>query len=126
MDLSAGWYRGRTYSPTISTPSTTMVTPSVLILLTKPDPNANVDIRPFVGGGVSYVRGGIVNPLVTQTEVRGGTGMHAFGGVEMTFKELESIAISAELAYFRLPLRFGTGTVIDGMNYFVLFHYYLK
>jgi len=54
-----------------------------------------------------------------------GTGMHAFGGAEVSFKDAEQIALSAELIYYRLPVRISNYS-IDGLNYLVAVHFYLK
>ena len=129
VDFALAWIRGAQYGPTYSS-STFLFMPSVLVLLTKQDPNADVDIRPFVGGGISYVRGGVIaaptSTFQTSLVRGGGTGMQTFGGVEMSFKEMDSITISAEVTYYRLPIHILTANVIDGVNYFIVFHFYLK
>jgi hypothetical protein len=55
-----------------------------------------------------------------------GTGMQAFGGAEITFKEADQVALSAELIYYRLPIRLMNINSIDGMNYLIAVHFYLK
>jgi hypothetical protein len=128
VEMTAAWYRGQRYSPTISTGSTVLVMPSVLFLLAKPDPKKDVDIRPFVGGGISYSRGGYYLPVTPSAAATraGGMGMQTFGGLEMTFKEWRAVAVSAEVVYYRLPLSIANSTSLSGVTGLVMFHFYLK
>ena len=137
LDLNLGWHRGYRFSSTTSTSSTFVAAPSMIVLFGKADATKEVNFRPFVGAGLTYLRGGGFNQPITGgstgvtttgslTQRTGGTGEQAFGGIEMTFKEWPSIALSAEVAYYRLPIRLSSGAVADGINYFILFHYYLR
>jgi hypothetical protein len=128
LDLNMVWNRGLKYNSTPITNSTFIAAPSMIVLFGKADSTRDVNIRPFVGAGLTYMRGGLpYQPISTSTAQRaGGTGEQAFAGVEMTFREWPKVALSAEGAYYHLPARSTTGAVIDGVNYFILFHYYLK
>ncbi len=52
--------------------------------------------------------------------------MHAFGGAELTFKDAEYLALSGELIYYRLPVQLPSRISLDGFNYLVAVHFYLK
>lgn len=128
LSMTAGWYRGFYQTTAGDRPSTIHCSPAIMYMIGKPDYTRDVDIRPFVGGGASYLRSR--RPVVATTgNIRmaeaSGTGMHAFGGAEVTFKEAEQVALSAELIYYRLPVRLSNNS-IDGLNYLVAVHIYLK
>jgi len=96
-------------------------------MLTKPDQSREVNLRPYLGAGINYVSSsqpyGNVTPTATVTS---GTGMQAFGGVEMSFQDTPRVGLSFEAAYYHLPTGFvGTG-YIGGMNYLIGVHFYLK
>ena len=125
--VEVAWYRPR-YSAT-ATGSTFAVLPSFIFMLTDPDPARDVDIRPYVGGGVNYVRGS--RPVVTvagQTTTlrRSGIGGQAFGGVELTFREADFLTISVEATYYRLPVTYVNANVVGGFNYVLAFHFDLR
>ncbi len=129
VNMTAGWYRSYYQTTTGDRPTTTHASPSVIYMFGKPNYSREVDIRPFVGGGLSYLRSRrpIVAPTGgTRISEASGTGMHAFGGAEMTFKEAEQIALSGELIYYRLPVRLSNTTSMDGLNYLIAVHFYLK
>ena len=128
IDLTAAWYRPTIYSPTITAPSTIIVMPSFLFLFAKPDPNKDIDIRPFAGGGVSYSRGGYVylSPLGAPNQRAGGWGVQTFGGVEMAFKDAPAFVVSAEVIYYHVPVSIAASTPLSGVTTLVLFHFYLK
>jgi hypothetical protein len=129
VNMTAGWYRSYYETTTGERPSTIHASPSVIYMFGKPNYTREVDIRPFIGGGASYLhaRRPIVsttgNILTTESS---GTGMHAFGGAEISFKDAEQIALSAELIYYRLPVRIASRSSLDGLNYLVAVHFYLK
>jgi hypothetical protein len=125
VDFTAGYFRARTGSTFRA--SSLQVSPAVLVLLTDANPARSIDIRPYVGGGVSYGRtfssiqtDDVVTPRVS------GTGGQAFGGVEMTFQDEPNLAISAETGYYRQPIRFAGSPVVDGVDFRVYVHYYLR
>ncbi len=81
VDFSANWYRPNSR---YSTGYIFHATPSFLYMLTKPNDLRDVDIRPYVGGGLSYInstyRSTVApNPLNQRTS---GLGGQAFGGAE--------------------------------------------
>jgi hypothetical protein len=130
VNLNAFWVRGNRYTTTSSSNGSTYgAFPSVIYMLTKPNRDRAVDVRPYLGGGVSYVSapGRVTTQSgVISTERSSGMGQQAFGGVEVTLKEADWITFSAEEIYYRLPVRYVNSTVIDGFNYVVAVHFYLK
>lgn len=129
VNLTAGWYRSGFETPSGQRPTTVHVSPSVIYLIGRPNYTREVDIRPFVGGGASYLRATrpIVSPTANiLTAESSGTGMHAFGGAELTFKDAEQLALSGELIYYRLPVQLSNRSSLDGLNYLVAVHFYLR
>ena len=96
-------------------------------MLTDAHPSRDVDLRPYAGGGISYGSASSRLQSGTLTTTRtSGMGMQAFGGVEMTFKDSDNVAISAEMGYYRQPVRVITSPVADGVTYRVFVHFYLN
>ncbi len=98
MEMSVGYYRlPDYYSTTGSGGYTFQSAPSVVVLLTKPDQTRDVNLRPYVGGGVNYVSssGDVVaaRARTASTPSSSGTGMQAFGGVEMSFKDTPRVGL---------------------------------
>jgi outer membrane protein W len=125
VDFTAGYFRARTGS-TFRT-SSLQVSPAVLVLLTDASPARSIDVRPYVGGGVTYGR--TLSSTQTDdvvTSRASGTGGQVFGGVEMTFQNEPNLAISAETGYYRQPIRFAGSPVVDGGDFRVYVHYYLR
>src|SRR5262249_731216 len=103
--------------------------PSLMWLLTKPNQTRDVNLRPYLGGGINYVSSSapvVASTRTTVTPTTSGTGMQAFGGVEMSFKATPQFAITLEAAYFHLPEGFAGTGYIGGMNYLLGFRYYVK
>jgi hypothetical protein len=105
------------------------VAPSVVYMLTPMNLKADVDIRPYLGGGLSY--GGATGTPATggRTGVSGssvGVGGQAFGGVELTFQDVKTVTISAEVAHYEVDSPFSAGPIIRGTNFFLTFHFFLK
>lgn len=128
LNMTAGWYRSAYETSTGDRASTVHASPSILYMIGKPNYTREVDIRPYLGGGASYLRSTrpIVSPggAVRMSEASG-TGMHTFGGAEITFKEVEQLAFSGEIVYYRLPVRL-SNTTFDGFNYLIAVHFYVK
>jgi hypothetical protein len=129
VNMAAGWYRSFYEAPNGDRASTVHASPAIIYLIGTPNYTREVDIRPYVGGGASYLRAS--RPVIAPngnvfTSETSGTGMHAFGGAEMTFKDAEQLAISGELIYYRLPVRLSSQSSLDGFNYLVAVHFYLK
>lgn len=130
VNLNAFWYRPSTrYSVPGNEPGATYgAFPSFIYMLTKAGGDRDVDIRPYVGAGMSYVSG-TRNVASGNTVIRqrvGGAGGQVFGGVEMTFSGADFMTLSAEGVYYRLPVRFVNSSVVDGFNYLVAVHFYMK
>jgi hypothetical protein len=128
LAVNAGWYRSYYETAGGDRASTIHASPAIIYMFGQPNYTRDVDIRPFIGGGASYLRSR--RPVLVPTgDIRmsetSGTGMHAFGGVEVTFKEAEQVALSGELIYYRLPIRLSNNS-IDGFNYLIAVHIYLK
>ncbi len=125
VDFSANWYRPQSG---YSTGYIFHATPSFLYMLTKPDDLRDVDIRPYIGGGMSYVNSTYRSALVPETtgQRTSGIGGQAFGGAEITFKAAQWITISFEGRYYRLPVRFVNTNMIGGMNYLMMFHFFVN
>jgi hypothetical protein len=120
------------YRPMVSGPSqggTLLVAPSIVYMLTPSNKNAAVGVRPYVGGGLNYAYGS--TPIQTGTVVRsassGGLGMQAFGGVELTFRDANGLAISAEVTHYQMAVSpVSTGLGQGTTNFYLLFHYYMR
>ena len=105
--------------------------PSVMYMVTKPNLLRDVDIRPYVGGGVNYVHASrpvptTADPRVLTLESESGMGGQVFGGAEMTFRSADYITISFEGTYYRLPVTYQNAALRDGFTYALAFHFYLK
>ena len=126
VDMTVGYYRLPNYYGPNSSGSTFQVAPSVVVMLTKFDASRDVNLQPYLGGGINYVSSS--QPVTTPGAATSttGTGGQAFGGVEMTFKDTPQFGLTFEAAYFHLPAGFvGTG-YIGGMNYLLGVHFYVK
>jgi hypothetical protein len=125
IDLTGGWYRPMT---TGQGGTSFQVSPSMVVMLKKSNPLADLDVRPYLGGGLLYLNG--PTTVVSQnstTEIRqSGLGAQAFGGAEFTFSSAPSIAISAETIYHSLPAQTYNVQVTSGFDFYVMFHYYMK
>ena len=130
VDFQAAWYRGyqrATSQGTVNSGNSFQVLPSFLVNFKKPDPNADIDVRPYVGGGVNYLQtSSPTAPLASVDQRTSGVGGQAFGGVELTFKDAPNMTVSAEGVYYQLPIRTASAQLIGGFNYLIAFHYYLK
>ena len=133
FNINALWYRNSyryTTSQGTERGSTFATFPSFILMLTKPDLTKDVDIRPYVGAGVSYVstsRPRVIVPGAAPTLQRfGGTGGQVFGGIEMTFREADWITISAEGIYYKVPVNIVSSALVGGFNYLMAIHFYLK
>lgn len=128
VNLTANYYRGGLRQTGGSrSGSTFAAVPSIIVMLTGPHPAREVDIRPYVGGGVNYVRSSATTTTGTSALTRrSGTGGQVFGGVEMTFRDADWMTISAEGIYYSLPVSYVDASTIGGFNYVLAFHFYVK
>ena len=133
FNINAFWYRNAyRFTTTQGTQHTSTfgTFPSFVLMLTKPDETKDVDIRPYVGAGMSYVS--TSRPRTTTLgepptlQRFSGTGGQVFGGIEMTFKEADWITVSAEGIYYKMPVNFVNSAIIGGFNYLMAIHFYLK
>ena len=131
VNLQASWYKnGNRYTVAGTNQGSTFAAlPSFIYMLTKPDSTREVDLRPYVGGGINYVS--TSRPATSlagnsATQRYNGVGGQAFGGVEMTFKDTDWMTISAEGIYYKLPINYVNAATVGGFNYLLGFHFYLK
>jgi hypothetical protein len=127
VNLNAFWYNG---SPTAYGPSqgsTYGAVPSFMLMLRQPSTH-DVEIRPYVGGGMSYISSSrpVTTANVTSSERFTGVGGQVFGGVELTFREAQFMTISAEGIYYKLPVAMVNTSMMDGMNYLMAVHFFVK
>lgn len=123
VDFVAAWYNPPNRN---TTGSVFNVTPSFIYMLKLPNDLANIDIRPYIGGGLSYVYSSYRATGTVYTGSDSGIGGQVFGGAEVTFKEAQFVTISFEGRYYSLPGRSVNVNMIDGMNFMMMFHFYLK
>jgi hypothetical protein len=102
------------------------VTPSVVYMLKLPNDLASIDIRPYVGGGLSYVRSSYRQAGTIYTGDDSGLGGQVFGGAELTFQDAQFVTISFEGRYYRLPTQTVNVNMIDGFNFMMMFHFYVR
>ena len=123
VDFSTSWsrpqYRG-------TTGSIFQATPSFMYMLRRPNDLAAVDVRPYVGGGFSYINSSYRSTLLPDSGRTSGVGGQGFFGAELTFKDAQWVTISVEGRYYRLPVRVVNANMIDGMNYVMLFHFFVN
>jgi hypothetical protein len=127
VNLNAFWYNG---SPTAYGPSqgsTYGAVPSFMFMLTQPS-TRDVEIRPYVGGGMSYISSSrpVTTANTTMSERFTGVGGQVFGGVELTFREAQFMTISAEGIYYKLPVAMVNTSMMDGMNWLMAVHFFVK
>ena len=128
LDLNIGWYR-----PTIGSTShgsTFVAAPSLIWMLNKPHPQADVDLRPYLGGGANYSRGGSTIRTgaggVNQVVRARGVGEQVFGGVEMIFQDAKWLSINAEVAHYEIQATGLAGAFARGTNAYLLFYFYMN
>jgi hypothetical protein len=119
VELNASWYRPRS-SRGIDRTSTALIAPSAIYMFRDFDDTRDVNVRPYAGGGVNYARAsvpvGSSSALLSRAR---GTGGQAFGGVELTFKDVPQMSISAELVRYWLPASFANAQSALGGTDFV-------
>ena len=128
FNANIGVYRPTTRTGSGSQGATFIAAPSVVYMLNKSHQLADVDVRPYVGGGLNYASSS--TPVQTSTSNissrNSGLGMQVFGGAELTFQDAKSIAISAEVAHYQMAVNNFASGLSQGTNFYLLFHFYLK
>jgi opacity protein-like surface antigen len=83
-------------------------------------------VRPYVGGGVTFVRDSLrdITPGVTDS-TKNGFGWQGFGGAEFTFPAVPKFTLSADVGYYWRPDSF-TGFESDRIGVSVSAHWYVK
>ena len=123
VDFSAAWSRPQNRN---TTGSIFHATPSFLYMLRRQNDLADLDVRPYVGGGFSYINSSYRTTLLPESGRTSGIGGQAFVGAELTFKDAPWVTISVEGRYYRLPVRVVNANMIDGMNMVMLFHFFVN
>ena len=101
--------------------------PSLLYLFKDENPDVEIDFRPYLGAGFNYSKAFQPEGYVAAPGSRlSGFGSQVSGGIEMSFKEIEFMTISGEIAWVELPVRFFGSQALDGLNYEFSFHFYFK
>jgi outer membrane protein W len=128
FNANIGWYRPKTAGGSRSQGSTFIAAPSVVYMLNKSHQLADIDVRPYVGGGLNYARSS--TPIQTRTSSgttgNSGLGTQVFGGVELSFLDAKWVAISAEVAHYQMAVTNFSSGLSQGTNFYLLFHFYLK
>jgi outer membrane protein W len=133
LSMAGGWYRPRqygysTYSTRTSSSSTVTASPSLMVTFNSTDPNREVSLRPYLGVGVSYMHA-TSQPSQT-TGVTAGTYSSTtpvgLGGVELFLRDHPSLTLSVDGTYYRLPSQFVNRANVNGLNFQVSAHFYLK
>ena len=127
VNINAFWYNNSPTSNGISQGSTYGAVPSFMYMFATPR-SGNIDLRPYVGGGLSYISSSrpTTTGNVTTTERFTGMGGQVFGGVEMTFRGADFMTISAEGIYYKLPVSAVSTSMMDGMNWLMGVHFFVK
>jgi len=98
------------------------VAPSLILMLTKPNASADIDIRPYVGFGLALTH---VRPdEVLGTPSASGVGEDVYGGIEMQFRQADSFAVSLQVDYFHQPTVLQMTTAPSGTIVLVEAHLY--
>jgi hypothetical protein len=100
------------------------IAPSVIVMLTKPNPDRAIEFRPYAGAGVNYVRAG-TNAVRTGSPVSG-QGAQFFGGVEAQIRQAESMALGFEILYNKRSNALEAAGVPSGTTGIVSFVIYVK
>ena len=107
--------------------TTFRVAPSTVVMFTKTHPLWDIDLRPYAGVGFNYTYTSQVYNRTSTTQLQNsGVGMQAYGGTEITFAGADMIAISAQVAYYRLPVQPVNLLSTSGTDFYLMFHYYMK
>jgi hypothetical protein len=72
--------------------------PSAIVMLTPQNTSSDVDIRPYVGGGISFTHTWADAPL--GLPAASGVGEQVFGGVEIQFRNADSFALNLEVIHY--------------------------
>jgi hypothetical protein len=122
--LAAAYYRQPSVGG-VPSASAFQLTPSVIVMLAPAQAGADLYVRPYVGGGVNYTHlsSALNNAnLPANARTSGGMGMQAFGGAEIGGQQLGKMTISAEMAYYRLPVSFSNSPALDGVQFILGLH----
>lgn len=100
LDMAALWYRQSSRASETAA-STLVVAPSAIVMLTPYDDDSDVNLRPYIGGGLNYARQS--GRAEADGGTASGTGGQLFGGVELSFHDAPNIVISGSLVRYFLP-----------------------
>lgn len=127
VDVDLAFSGGSTGSRSTPGGATFRVAPSAVFMFTQTHPLWDIDVRPYAGVGFNYAYTSRVFGQTSTSQLRSsGLGMQAFGGAELTFAGVDRIAISAQVAYYRLAVQPVNLLSTSGTDFYLMFHYYMK
>jgi outer membrane protein W len=126
VNFAAAYYRQSVTTAGVQAQSAFQLTPSVIVMLAPAHAGADLYVRPYVGGGMNYTHVGGVQATsnVSSLANAGRVGMEAFGGAEIGGQQLGKMTISAEMAYYHLPVSFSNSPALNGVNFILGLHIY--
>lgn len=103
VDMNAVW--ARPFSRTgVDSGSTLLLAPSAIVMLRTYDDDKDVNLQPYIGGGLNYARQS--GRAEADGGTASGTGSQLFGGMELSFHDVPNIVISATVVRYWLPDEF--------------------
>lgn len=105
--------------------------PSVLYTFQNPDPDEDVWIRPYAGGGLNFYRSSLstrasgLGQSENTSDSASNIGFQVLGGAEAIFKRFPRLGVSGDLGYYSTGTPF-VGLQIGGFAYGVSLHWYVK
>ena len=124
-NVTVGWANGGPNS--YGGGSTTFVMPSLVFMITPANFTREIDLRPYVAGGLHYVHGSRVSTGPgTVPGPRNDWGFQTLGGLEMSFKSVKAFTISVEGVYYNIISSPEGTTNHSGFDWTVSVHFYLK
>jgi opacity protein-like surface antigen len=111
--------------------SVTQLGPSILYTFENPDPDEDVWLRPYIGGGLNLFRSTFsttasgYGQTAKSSESATDVGIQFLGGAEAIFRRFPRLGISGDLGYYTTGTPF-TGLQIGGFAYGLSVHWYVK
>jgi len=111
--------------------SVLQIAPAVTYRFGEQDPDDDVSVRPYVGGGVSLFRSSFkasAQGYGLRTEESASSsdmGFRGFGGVELFFKSMPRLSVTSDIGYYSVGAPF-TGISIGGLAVGIGANWYLN
>lgn len=111
--------------------SVLQIAPAVTYRFGEQDPDDDVSVRPYVGGGVSLFRSSFKASAqgyglrAEESASSSELGFRGFGGVELFFKSIPRLSVTSDIGYYSVGAPF-TGISIGGMAIGVGANWYLN